>query len=95
MTVYVVTRVTPDHRIKQELYNRPESACEKILNWAKSAACRVDYSLKEFDEFATSVREDIYYGTRGEERTFIIGEFTLYYKEFSIDGEKDIHMPPC
>lgn len=94
MTICVVTKVTPDHKIAQDVYTRPEPACEKLLYWAKGAAYKADYTLKAFDDFELSVRTDIYYGTRGEERTFIIGECTLYYKEFLIDDKTGDHMPP-
>lgn len=87
MIICIVTRITPDHRVVQDMYNRPEPACEKLLLWAKNAAYKVDFTLKEFDDFESHVRKDIYYGTHGEDRTFVIGEYTLYYNEFLIDDK--------
>ena len=94
MTICVVTRITPDHKIAQDIYNRPEPACEKLLYWAKGAAYKVDFTLKQFDDFESSVRADIYYGTHGEERTFFIGKHILYYREFLIDDKTGDRMPP-
>ena len=94
MTICVVTRITPDHKVAQDVYTHSEPACEKLLHWAKGAAYNANFTLKAFDDFESSVRADIYHGTRGEHRTFIIGECTLYYKEFLINDKTGTYMPP-
>ena len=94
MTICVVTRIIPEHEMAQDIYNRPESACEKLLYWAKDAAYRANLTLKEFDDFESNVRTNIYYGTNGEEKTFLIGDCALYYKEFLIDDKTGSRMPP-